>query len=82
MTIMKSDHTTAENPPTAIEHVEEQTIEVLKPSELVAEAAAKGQATTGYENLTAWQTVKTFKVATAVCFAAALSAAADGFQIG
>jgi len=45
-------------------------------------AAAVGQAASGYEDLTPWQTVKLFKVATAVCFAAAFSAATDGYQIG
>ncbi|KAF2008744.1 general substrate transporter [Aaosphaeria arxii CBS 175.79] len=46
------------------------------------DAAAKGQALSGYESLTRWETVKTFKIATLVCFAAAFSAATDGYQIG
>ncbi|KAI5197087.1 hypothetical protein AUEXF2481DRAFT_43028 [Aureobasidium subglaciale EXF-2481] len=45
-------------------------------------AAALGQAASGYENLTLWQTVRVFKVATLVCFLAAFSAATDGYQIG
>ncbi|KAK4119734.1 general substrate transporter [Parathielavia appendiculata] len=47
-----------------------------------ADAAVRGQATTGYETLTLWETVMTFKVSTAVCFFAAFSAATDGYQIG
>lgn len=54
----------------------------LKSSDAVADAATKGQAATGYEALTPWETVQTFKVCTAVCFAAAFSAATDGYQIG
>jgi hypothetical protein len=63
------------------EPVEEVEV-AFKSSELVLDAAARGQTTTGYENLTLWQTVKTFKVASLVCFAAAFSAATDGYQIG
>ena len=59
-------------------HVEE----AFKSTEVKAEAEAKGQSSSGYENLTLWQTVKLFKVATAYCFAAAFSAATDGYQIG
>jgi hypothetical protein len=47
-----------------------------------ANAAIRGQAATGYETLTLWETVKTFKVSTAACFLAAFSAATDGYQIG
>jgi len=53
-----------------------------KAAHVVAETAVKAQATSGYEALTLWQTVTTFKVATAVCFFAAFSAATDGYQIG
>lgn len=56
--------------------------QVTKPSEAAVDAAAKGQATSGYENLTQFETVRMFKVATLVCFAAAVSAATDGYQIG
>ena len=45
-------------------------------------AAAKGQGLSGYETLTLWQTVKAFKVCTAICFLVAFSAATDGYQIG
>jgi len=51
------------------------------PKDAALNAAAKGQTTTGYEELTPWETVKTFKVATAACFLAAFSAATDGYQI-
>ena len=75
------------SPPTSNEtkgsatHIEEHG-ESHDPKDVAAEAAAKGQVTTGYETLTLWQTVMTFKVSTAVCFAAAFSAATDGYQIG
>ncbi|KAM0545770.1 hypothetical protein ACHAPJ_011194 [Fusarium lateritium] len=67
----------------ARDELEEAHVEqAFKPTEVKAEAEAKGQNSSGYENLTLWQTVKLFKVATAYCFAAAFSAATDGYQIG
>ncbi|KAH6984030.1 hexose transporter [Ilyonectria destructans] len=65
-----------------VEYVEEQDQVDLKPDQLALDAATKGQATSGYENLTPWETAKMFKRCTAVCFIAAFSAATDGFQIG
>lgn len=56
-------------------HVEE----ALKASQIKVEP---GQLSSGYESLSLWQTVKVFKVASAYCFAAAFSAATDGYQIG
>lgn len=56
-------------------HVEQ----AMKASEVKVQA---GQLSSGYESLSLWQTVKVFKVATAYCFAAAFSAATDGYQIG
>jgi hypothetical protein len=56
-------------------HVEQ----AFKASEVKVEA---GQLSSGYESLSLWQTVKVFKVSTAYCFAAAFSAATDGYQIG
>ncbi|SCN84051.1 probable maltose permease (MalP) [Fusarium fujikuroi] len=56
-------------------HVEQ----AMKASEVKVQA---GQLSSGYESLGLWQTVKVFKVATAYCFAAAFSAATDGYQIG
>lgn len=53
----------------------------MKPDELVVDAAAKGQATSGYENLTVWQTVKKFKAASTACLFAAFSAGTDGYQL-
>ncbi|KAL4862100.1 hypothetical protein BDV12DRAFT_203379 [Aspergillus spectabilis] len=47
-----------------------------------AEAAARGQGATGYETLTVWQTLKTFKINTLICFLVTFSAATDGYQIG
>jgi hypothetical protein len=62
-------------------HEEDQIANIVKPHEVVADAAVKGQATSGYETLTLWETIKTFKIATAYCFAAAFSAGADGYQM-
>ncbi|KAF5988307.1 putative maltose permease (MalP) [Fusarium bulbicola] len=53
----------------------------LKHDELAAEAVAQGQALSGYEHLTFWETVRTFKMASLVCLLAAFSAGADGYQI-
>jgi hypothetical protein len=65
----------------SIPHIEEHgTTHDVKDAAI--DAAARGQTVVGYETLTVWQTVKTFKVSTAVCFAAAVSAATDGYQIG
>lgn len=52
------------------------------PKDIAVEAAAKGQGVSGYETLSLWDTVKTFKVNTAYCFLMAFSAATDGYQIG
>lgn len=62
------------------EHVEAEE-RVDNPKDVAIDAAARGQAATGYETLTPWETVKTFKKSTAVCFMAAFSAATDGYQI-
>ncbi|CAH0024995.1 unnamed protein product [Clonostachys rhizophaga] len=64
------------------QHVEHHIEDELKPTEVVIDAATKGQAVSGYEHLTLWETVKTFKIATLICFAAAFSAGNDGYQIG
>ena len=53
----------------------------MKPGEIVVDAADKGQGTSGYENLTVWQTAQKFKWASMYCFLAAMSAAADGYQL-
>ncbi|KEY71303.1 hypothetical protein S7711_05895 [Stachybotrys chartarum IBT 7711] len=50
--------------------------------EAALEAAAKGQGLSGYETLGIWETAKSFKVCTAICFLVAFSAATDGYQIG
>lgn len=50
--------------------------------DVVVDAAVRGQAATGYEKLTLLETIMTFKVSTIVCFAAAFSAATDGYQVG
>ncbi|KAH8806186.1 hexose transporter [Xylogone sp. PMI_703] len=53
-----------------------------KSSDAALDAATKGQVVTGYEDLSVWDTVKTFKLCTFICFAMAFSAATDGYQIG
>ncbi|KAH6711365.1 putative transporter [Leptodontidium sp. 2 PMI_412] len=71
---------TGEKPDTVTDHHEFG--DDVKNLDAVADAAVQGQAITGYESLTPWETVKHFKMATAICFAAAFSAATDGYQIG
>lgn len=66
----------------AVQWAEDAQHDGLGPKDAVVDAATKGQAVTGYETLTLWETVMTFKVATAYCFAAAFSAATYGYQIG
>ncbi|KAI9148987.1 alfa-L-rhamnosidase [Paramyrothecium foliicola] len=65
-------------------HGEEQHLEHGQHNlkEASAEAASKGQDVSGYETLSIWQTIKTFKVCTLVCFMVAFSGATDGYQIG
>ncbi|KAJ6027072.1 general substrate transporter [Penicillium canescens] len=53
----------------------------IKPSEIVTDAVAKGQVTSGYETLSWWQTVRKFKLVSFICFMAAFSAATDGYQV-
>jgi hypothetical protein len=69
-----------EKPIAPIERVETHD-DANNPKDAVVDAAARGQAATGYETLTPWETIKMFKRSTAVCFAAAFSAATDGYQI-
>lgn len=54
----------------------------MTPKDVAVEAVVRGQAATGYEKLTLLETIMTFKVSTVVCFAAAFSAATDGYQVG
>ena len=76
---MRGDHRQAK--PSA-EHVEMTDEGVVKPLEATLDAATKGQAVSGYEDLGIWETIKTFKLCTIVCFAMAFSAATDGYQVG
>jgi hypothetical protein len=46
----------------------------------VDHAYAQGQVETGYEGLSIIATIKHFKMAFAVCFAATFAAATDGYQ--
>ncbi|CEN62746.1 hypothetical protein ASPCAL09377 [Aspergillus calidoustus] len=73
-----------DTPAPAVEQIEgighsSQTPEDLKG--LPSTAAAHGQGLTGYEHLGAWASIKKFSVAFAICFLAAISAAAEGYQI-
>ncbi|CAH0003806.1 unnamed protein product [Clonostachys byssicola] len=74
--------TKATLPATTTEHTEEIEQNALSPKDIVADAAAKGQGTTGYETLTVWETVKAFKMNALYCFLVTFSAATDGYQIG
>ncbi|KAJ5635166.1 uncharacterized protein N7484_008479 [Penicillium longicatenatum] len=67
---------------TATQHLEVMDDEGFKTSDPAFDAVMRGQVTTGYENLSALETIKTFKICTLVCFAMAFSAATDGYQIG
>ncbi|EXA30884.1 hypothetical protein FOVG_17761 [Fusarium oxysporum f. sp. pisi HDV247] len=53
----------------------------LKQQEIIEDAVARGQITSGYETLGWWHTVAKFKFVSFVCFLAAFSAATDGFQV-
>ena len=64
------------------QHLETTGETGLKSTDAALDAATRGQVVTGYEVLGVWETVKTFKLCTFVCFAAAFSAATDGYQIG
>ncbi|VUC26714.1 unnamed protein product [Clonostachys rosea] len=63
-----------------LDHIEAREAEELQPGEKIDDA--RGQAISGYESLSIFETVKTFKMATLICFLAAFSAATDGYQIG
>ncbi|KAL2802022.1 general substrate transporter [Aspergillus granulosus] len=78
---MMANAKTEKNPADAINQ-ETLTDGVTQAQKVTAEAAARGQGTTGYETLTVWQTVKKFKMNALVCFAVTFSAATDGYQIG
>ena len=69
-----------EKPTAAIEPVEAHD-HVEHPKGIIVDAAARGQAATEYETFTPWETIKMFKMSSAVCFAAAFSAATDGYRI-
>jgi hypothetical protein len=64
-----------------IEHQEISGDVATHAMKTTAEAAAQGQGTTGYESLSIWETVKTFKMNAFICFLVTFSAATDGYQI-
>jgi len=71
--------TPIQNPTRVDSHDHVET--ALKPDDLAAVAVSQGQALSGYEHLTFWETVRTFKMASLVCLLSAFSAGADGYQI-
>lgn len=79
---MGSEQVPLEKLTNPVQHLETMGDTGLKSTDAVLDAATRGQAVTGYEVLSVWDTIKTFKVCTLVCFAAAFSAATDGYQIG
>lgn len=81
---MSLDETTSKGKPRfdPVECIEDTGDTKNTPKDAALDAAIRGQAATGYETLSLWDTVKKFKVSTFMCFAAAFSAATDGYQIG
>lgn len=72
-----------EKPPTKeVEHREAGIEDAHASKSLTSDAAARGQGLTGYESLSAWETVKAFKMNALICFIVTISAATDGYQIG
>ena len=53
----------------------------MKAGDAFDEADARGQQESGFESLTAWQTIKTFKRASVYCFLVTFAAATDGYQV-
>ncbi|RSM14737.1 hypothetical protein BHE90_014669 [Fusarium euwallaceae] len=66
----------------AVEEAQNTTKTAPNFEELTSTASAQGQGLTGYEHLSIWETIKKFKMASLICFVAAISAAAEGYQIG
>lgn len=79
---MESAKKSLNDPSPSANQVENIAEDGFEKSDPAFEAATKGQVTTGYEELGAFETIKTFKLCTLVCFAMAFSAATDGYQIG
>jgi hypothetical protein len=79
---MSSEKPEAQDLAEGADHVEVPVSISAKHGDAFLDATANGQARTGFETLTLGETVLKFKLCTAVCFAAAFSAATDGFQIG
>ncbi|KAK1496983.1 hypothetical protein CCUS01_13265 [Colletotrichum cuscutae] len=79
---MASPRGTPKKPVDNVAYVEYPADDGLKFSDAAVDAATRGQNISGYKSLSIWETVKLFKIASAACFAAAFSAATDGYQIG
>lgn len=82
MAAINSVQVASEKPAGTVQDVDDAEETTAKLSDPTLDAAAKGQAASGYEHLTPWETVKAFKLCAFVCFAMAFSAATDGYQIG
>lgn len=79
---MESAKKALSEPTASAQQVENMVEDGFEKSDPAFDAATKGQITTGYEELGALETIKTFKLCTLICFAMAFSAATDGYQIG
>ncbi|RSL50195.1 hypothetical protein CEP54_012051 [Fusarium duplospermum] len=77
-----SKHEEAAATAQAVEQAHDTTKTAPNLDQLTSSAEAQGQGLTGYEHLSIWQTIKKFKLASTICFVAAISAAAEGYQIG
>ncbi|KAH6716081.1 general substrate transporter [Leptodontidium sp. MPI-SDFR-AT-0119] len=70
-----------EKHPDTVDHAVDNQGALGDPKDLTANAVAQGQALSGYENLTVWETIWKFKMCSLLCFLAAVSAATEGYQI-
>ncbi len=66
----------------SINHTEESAFGIdAKAQAVVHDATARGQMLTGYEELTSYQTLKTFKMSVLYSVLATIAGAADGYQV-
>ncbi|KAJ3454845.1 hypothetical protein MRS44_013445 [Fusarium solani] len=68
-------------PTDVVDHRETANEAAQAPNDIASDAAAKGQGLTGFESLSVWETIKTFKMNCLLCFLVSFSAATDGYQI-
>ncbi|KAL0944965.1 MFS alpha-glucoside [Colletotrichum truncatum] len=79
---MQQSRLSSEQKGPEIARTETANDDAIQSKDAVLDAATKGQATTGYETLTPWETFMKFKWCTFFAFVAAFAAGADGYQIG